>query len=70
MSQTGFIQFIYIYIFQEKTKTTFIENISATAFINSFYINKLFFLTYCILKRVLQVVIYIIYTNEPDNSNH
>ena len=70
MSQTGFIQFIYIYIFQEKTKTTFIENISATAFFNSFYINKLFFLTYCILKRVLQVVIYIIYTNEPDNSNH
>ena len=49
----------YIYIFKEKTKPIFTENISATAFINSLLSTSHFSLMLH-FKTNLQVIIYII----------
>ena len=59
---------IYIYkAFKGKTKTIFIENISATAFSNSLLSTSHFsFMLH--FKTNLQVTIYIIYINEPEFS--
>ena len=56
-------------VFKEKTKAIFIENILATALINSFLSTSRFFLILH-FEMILQVIIYIIYINEPDNSDH
>ena len=63
-----FFQSLYE-VFMEKTKPSFTENISATAFINSLLSTSHFFLTLH-FETNLQVIISIIYINEPDNSDH
>ena len=61
--------YIYIYIyklFKEKAKQIFIENFSATAFTNLLLSTSHFSLI-THFKTNLQVVIYIIYINQPLN---
>ena len=55
-------------MFKEKAKPIFTENISATAFINSLLSTSHFSLMLH-YKTNLKVIIYIIYINEPDNSD-
>ena len=63
--------YIYIKVFKEKTKKQkqqiFIENVSATAFINSLLSTSHFSLMIH-FKTNLQVTMYIIYINQPDNN--
>ena len=57
----------YIYkVFKEKTKQIFIENVSAIAFTNSL-LSTSHFSPMIHFKTNLQVIIYIIYINEPLN---
>ena len=65
---------IYIYpniskVFKEKAKPIVTENISATAFINSLLTTSHFSLM-LYFKTNSQVIIYKIFINEPDNSDH
>ena len=61
--------YIYIYIFiYTHTKTIFTENILATAFINSLLSTSHLSLILH-FETNLRVIIYIIYINEPDNSD-
>ena len=59
--------YIYIYIYIFKRYSNFIENDSATAFINSLLSTDNFSLM-THFKTNLQVIIYISYINEPDNN--
>ena len=56
----------YIYVRYSRKKQIFIENVLATAFINSFLSTSNFSLMIH-FKTNLHVIIYIIYINEPLN---
>ena len=58
---------MYVYIYVYKIYSNFIENVSATTFINSLSSTSNFSLVIH-FKMNLQAVIYVIYINEPDED--